>query len=311
MEYAVELENLSKSFGNQEVLKKISFKVPKGTVFGLLGPNGAGKTTAIRIMSCLMEPTGGDVRILGKSIHSNRKEIRRIVGCVTESPGIYNRLSVWDNLEFFAHCYELPKNERSLRIETLLKQFNLWKRKDDPAGSLSKGMKQKVSIICALLHDPEVLFFDEITANLDPISIREMKNQIKDWVNSGKTIIYCSHTLSEVDELCHQFAIIDGNVISLTTPQKFREEWSMYNVSMKLESNHSQAEMIFRNAPEIVAFEQDGGEYKLKVDNPDSNNYQLLKKLVSLNIPVTYIQKISVTLEDSYHALLKSDRGEI
>ncbi|WP_255298295.1 ABC transporter ATP-binding protein [Brevibacillus dissolubilis] len=305
METVIQIENLCKSFGDNHVLNNISLSIPKGSVFGLLGPNGAGKTTTMRIMSCLIEPTSGEITILGKKISTNKDDIRRLIGCVTESPGIYDKLSVWDNLDFIAACHDIPEPKRSARIEELLRQFDLWEKRDAHASSLSKGMKQKVSIISALLHDPDVLFFDEVTANLDPVSIRKLKDMIRNWAANGKTIIFCSHVLSEIDELCNEFAIIRKHVISLTTPQQFREEWSVYNVELELASHHDQAERILAQMPEVLSHQRVDNRFQIKIDNPDTSNQLLLKQLVSADIPVTYIEKLSVSLEDSYLSLLQ------
>lgn len=310
MEFVIEVQGLRKSFGDHTVLDNVNLKVPKGKIFGLLGPNGAGKTTTIRILSCLIEPSGGNITILGHSLQTQKDKIRRLIGCVTESPGTYDKMSVWDNLDFFGSCYDIPNPKRAERIESLLKEFDLWAKKDAPAGSLSKGMKQKVSIIRALLHDPDILFLDEVTANLDPVSSRHLKDLIKQWAANGKTIIYCSHVLSEVEELCHEFAIIKGNIIRHTTPQKFREEWSFYNVSLTVSEKHKETADILQNASGVLSYKQEENEFLLKVEDPDHSNPSLLKELISADIPVTYMHKLVVSLEDSYLSLLKQEQEE-
>lgn len=305
MEHVIKIENLCKSFDDNKVLNNISLSIPKGTVFGLLGPNGAGKTTSMRIMSCLIEPTSGEITILGRKISTDKDEIRKLIGCVTESPGVYDKLTVWDNLDFIAACHSIPEPKRSARIEELLRQFDLWEKRNEHASSLSKGMKQKLSIMCALIHDPEVLFLDEVTANLDPVSIRKLKDMIRGWAASGKTIIFCSHVLTEIDELCHEFAIIKGQVISLTTPQKFREEWTFHNIVLETPSHHDEVERILREMPEVLAHERVDNRFHIKMDNPDTSNPLLLKRLIQADIPVTYIEKLVVSMEDSYLSLLQ------
>lgn len=311
MEPAIVIKDLKKSFGDKKVLDGISLSIPKGTIFGLLGPNGAGKTTSLRILSCLIEPTSGEVTILGHQISKNKEEIRKKIGCVTESPGVYDKLSLLDNLEFFASCYQMPKAKRASRIEYLLRQFDLWDRRNDPAGRLSKGMKQKLSIVCAILHDPEVLFLDEVTANLDPVSTRKLKDLIREWAASGKTIIFCSHILAEIDELCHEFAIIKGQVIRLTTPQKFREEWTTYNVLLDVGADTNKSEQIIKAAEEVETYKRTEDQFHLRVANPKDSNPQLIKKLVAADITVNYIAPISVSLEDSYLSLLNQEKEAI
>ncbi|WP_314305893.1 ABC transporter ATP-binding protein [Brevibacillus parabrevis] len=311
MEHVIEIKDLTKSFGDKKVLNGISLSIGKGRIFGLLGPNGSGKTTTMRILSCLIEPTSGDITILGRQISTHKEEIRKKIGCVTESPGVYDKLSLLDNLEFFAACYQIPKAKRASRIEYLLRQFDLWDRRNDPAGRLSKGMKQKLSIICAILHDPEILFLDEVTANLDPVSIRKLKDLIREWAASGKTIIFCSHILTEVDELCHEFAIIKGEVIRLTTPQQFREEWTTYNVILDVGSDVQKSEQIIREAKEVEAYKRSENQFHLRVTDPDTANPQLIKKLVAADVTVKYITPLSVSLEDSYLSLLDQEKEAI
>ncbi|KZE44090.1 ABC transporter ATP-binding protein [Brevibacillus parabrevis] len=311
MEHVIEIKDLKKSFGDKKVLNGISLSIGKGRIFGLLGPNGSGKTTTMRILSCLIEPTSGDITILGRQISTHKEEIRKKIGCVTESPGVYDKLSLLDNLEFFAACYQIPKAKRASRIEYLLRQFDLWDRRNDPAGRLSKGMKQKLSIICAILHDPEILFLDEVTANLDPVSIRKLKDLIREWAASGKTIIFCSHILTEVDELCHEFAIIKGEVIRLTTPQQFREEWTTYNVILDIGSDVQKSEQIIREAKEVEAYKRTENQFHLRVTDPETANPQLIKKLVAADVTVKYITPLSVSLEDSYLSLLDQEKEAI
>jgi ABC-type multidrug transport system, ATPase component len=311
VEHVIEIKDLKKSFGDKKVLNGISLSIGKGRIFGLLGPNGSGKTTTMRILSCLIEPTSGDITILGRQISTHKEEIRKKIGCVTESPGVYDKLSLLDNLEFFAACYQIPKAKRASRIEYLLRQFDLWDRRNDPAGRLSKGMKQKLSIICAILHDPEILFLDEVTANLDPVSIRKLKDLIREWAASGKTIIFCSHILTEVDELCHEFAIIKGEVIRLTTPQQFREEWTTYNVILDVGSDVQKSEQIIREAKEVEAYKRSENQFHLRVTDPETANPQLIKKLVAADVTVKYITPLSVSLEDSYLSLLDQEKEAI
>ncbi|NRQ52586.1 ABC transporter ATP-binding protein [Brevibacillus sp. HD1.4A] len=311
MEHVIEIKDLTKSFGDKKVLNGISLSIGKGRIFGLLGPNGSGKTTTMRILSCLIEPTSGDITILGRQISTHKEEIRKKIGCVTESPGVYDKLSLLDNLEFFAACYQIPKAKRASRIEYLLRQFDLWDRRNDPAGRLSKGMKQKLSIICAILHDPEILFLDEVTANLDPVSIRKLKDLIREWAASGKTIIFCSHILTEVDELCHEFAIIKGEVIRLTTPQQFREEWTTYNVILDVGSDVQKSEQIIREAKEVEAYKRSENQFHLRVTDPETANPQLIKKLVAADVTIKYITPLSVSLEDSYLSLLDQEKEAI
>lgn len=305
MESVIQIRNLSKSYGEKPILTGLSFDIKKGSIFGLLGPNGAGKTTTLRMLSCLLSPSGGEIQILGYKIGQDNDQIRRRIGAVTESPGVYDKLSIKDNLEFFAACYELPNNKRDERIEFLLKYFDLWEKRDQLAGRLSKGQKQKVAIIRALLHDPDIILLDEATANLDPVSIRKLKDLILQYANEGKTIIYCSHTLTEIDELCTEFAIIKGQLLTLTTPADFRYQWSTYNLVLNVSGEHDKVAGLLNTQPLVQAFERRGDQFHLKVDNPSSSTPSLLKQLVEANIPVVYLEQSSNSLEDAYLSMLQ------
>jgi ABC-2 type transport system ATP-binding protein len=310
MEAVIEIKNLGKSFGNMQVISDLSFNIKRGRIFGLLGPNGAGKTTTLRMISCLLEPSFGEIRVVGRQVGKDNDEIRRYIGAVTESPGIYDRLTVWDNLSFFASCYGIPKSKKSERIESLLDFFDLLDRRNDLAAKLSKGMKQKLAIARALLPDPEILLLDEATANLDPVSIRKLKDLVRDLAQQGKTIIYCSHTLTEIEELCDEFAIIKGKLIRLTDPEQFRAEWSEYNVVLDVASDHEKAEHVIKDMKEVIKFGEKDGQFQLNISSPETANPVLLKRLVEANIPVKYIHKTSNSLENAYLSLLQSVEEE-
>jgi len=305
MESVIQIRDLSKSYGEKQILNGLSFDIKKGSIFGLLGPNGAGKTTTLRMLSCLLAPTSGEIQILGYKVGPDNEQIRRRIGAVTESPGVYDKLSIMDNLEFFAACYELSANVRDQRIEFLLKYFELWEKRDQLAGRLSKGQKQKVAIIRALLPDPDILLLDEATANLDPVSIRNLKDLLLQYAKEGKTIIYCSHTLTEIDELCTEFAIIKGKLLTLTTPDEFRYQWSTFNLVLNVAGEHDKVADLLGSLPLVQNFERRADKFHLKVDDPAHSTQVLLKQLVEANVPVVYLEQASNSLEDAYMSMLQ------
>jgi len=304
-ESVIQIRNLSKSFGSKKVLTGLSLDIKKGSIFGLLGPNGAGKTTTLRMLSCLLAPTSGEIQILGYQVGPQNEQIRKRIGAVTESPGVYGKLSIWDNLEFFASCYGMSNLKADRRIEDLLKYFELWEKKDQLAGRLSKGQKQKVAIIRALLPDPDILLLDEATANLDPVSIRKLKDLVLQSAKQGKTIIYCSHTLSEIDELCTEFAIIKGELLTHTTPAQFRHQWSTYNVILHVADEHEKAARLLSSLPLVQSFERRGEQFHLKVEDPANANPSLLRHLIESKIPVVFLEQSSNSLEDAYLSMLQ------
>ena len=168
----IEVKNLTKKFGESTAVDNLTFSVAEGEVFGLLGPNGAGKTTTIRMLCCLISKTGGDAQIAGYQIGDGAASlaIRKLIGLVPDNIGLYEELSAYENLDYYGKLYECPEDVRKEKIEYFLTMMELWEKKDQPVSDYSKGMRQKVAIARALIHDPKLLFFDEPTANLDPES---------------------------------------------------------------------------------------------------------------------------------------------
>src|ERR1051326_4870587 len=165
---AIETNHLARTFGSLVAVDDLTLAIPEGTVFGFLGPNGAGKTTTVRLLSALIAPTHGSAVVAGYRLGEDNDAIRQAVGILTETPGLYDRLSAWENLLFFAELYDLPAERASSQIERYLRLLDLWERRDDKVGGFSKGMRQKLAIARALLHQPKVIFLDEPTAGLDP-----------------------------------------------------------------------------------------------------------------------------------------------
>ncbi len=195
----------------------LTLSVQEGEVFGFLGPNGAGKTTTVRMLTSLIGPTSGQAWVNGYSVREEGQNIRRSVGILTENPGLYERLSALKNLTIFANLYDVE--DVSGQVEKYLKMLGLWTRKDDPVGGFSKGMRQKLAIARALLHEPRVLFLDEPTSGLDPGAARLVRSFIEELRNKGRTIFMCTHNLAEADHLCDR--IFRSRLIEIDTPRSF------------------------------------------------------------------------------------------
>ena len=186
----------------------MDLEVRRGEVLGLLGPNGAGKTTTVRLLAALIEPTEGTASVDGLDVRRQPDEVRARVGILTETPGLYEKLSATANLDFFGRLYGLDAATRAERIERYLRLFSLWDRRDDAAGTFSKGMKQKLAIARALLHEPAVVFLDEPTAALDPEAAHIVREAIEAIRRSGRTIVLATHNLYEADRLCDRVAFV-------------------------------------------------------------------------------------------------------
>lgn len=226
MQPVIEVTNLSHRYGEHLVLRDISFEVYAGEVFGLLGPNGAGKTTTIRVINGLFEPSAGQLSVLGMDPVRDGEAVRRKTGVLTETPALYERLTARQNLEFFATVSGVPARDSRRRAQDLLEYFELDERADDRAGTFSKGMKQRLALARALIHNPPLVFLDEPTAALDP----EAALQVRDWVatisrQEGNTVVLCTHILSEAERLCDRVAVMGpGCLLAVGTLAELRRQ---------------------------------------------------------------------------------------
>jgi ABC-2 type transport system ATP-binding protein len=216
MNEIVTTEGLTKYYG--------SLMVKEGEIFGFLGPNGAGKTTTIRMLVGLTTPSEGTATIKGYDIQREIVNVKRCVGVVPETSNLYNELTVWENLNFMAGMYHVPKNERANRITGLLNSFGLTDRRGAKFGGLSKGLKRRATIAAALVHHPEIVFLDEPTSGLDVMSARSLRKFLKNLRETGVTVFLTTHYIEEADQLCDRIAIIvNGRIIAVDTPEKLKE----------------------------------------------------------------------------------------
>ena len=224
--------DLGRRFGPLWAVRKMNLEVLRGEVLGLLGPNGAGKTTTVRLLTALIEPTEGHATVDGLDVTERPDDVRARVGILTETPGLYDKLSAAANLDFFGRLHGLDDATRATRIEHYLRLFSLWERRDDIAGNFSKGMKQKLAIARALLHDPAVVFLDEPTAALDPEAAYVVREAIESLRRSGRTIVLATHNLDEADRLCDRVAFVRGGLLRIDSPARLRDSLGGHGVEV-------------------------------------------------------------------------------
>ncbi|MBE0689617.1 MAG: ABC transporter ATP-binding protein, partial [Anaerolineae bacterium] len=212
-ELIIETRDLVKKFGNFTAVDGLSLEVPAGSIYGFVGPNGAGKTTTMRMLTTLTRPTAGQAWVNGYSVTEEPRAVRRAIGYMLDEFGVYDDMRVWEYLDFFAACYDIPEIERKKLIDDLLALVDLSHRRDDMVDKLSRGMKQRLSLARTLAHDPSVLILDEPASGLDPRARIEIRELLVELARMGKTIFFSTHILADVSEICSHIGIVEAGQI--------------------------------------------------------------------------------------------------
>ncbi len=304
----IEAENLTRKFGDLTAVENLSFKIAEGEVFGFLGPNGAGKTTTMRMLSCLISKTSGEARIAGFDIgnEADSLKIRKIIGLLPENVGLYDDLTAYKNLDFYGKLYECSETQRKENIEHFLRMLGIWDKRDLSVGTFSKGMKQKLAIARALIHDPELLFLDEPTANLDPESSKTVREFILDLKNENKTIFINTHNLDEAQRICDKIGIFNTKLMAMGSPEELEDSvWGNKTV-IQLELVTDKIMDALNNLA-IGKITKDNNNLIIDVVDPENENPQIINTIIGVGGRVQYVTPLSPSLEDAY---LKIVRGE-
>jgi ABC-2 type transport system ATP-binding protein len=301
----IKTENLTKRFGEHLAVDRLSLEIAEGEVFGFLGPNGAGKTTTVRLLTSLIAPTAGRATVAGYEIGRDDQNIRRTVGILTETPGMYDRLTAWQNLTIYARLYEVADVER--QVEKYLQMLDLWERRLDAVGTFSKGMRQKLAIARALLHEPRVLFLDEPTAGLDPEASKLARDFIAELKGRGRTIFICTHNLDEADRLCDRVAVFNKRLRVVDTPSNLRRQ--LYGRQVVFHLADSAAEFVSAVQALPFARQAQAVENKLLVtlDEPETHNPVIIRHLVTAGAAIQFVGELRHSLEDVYLQLVNDD----
>ncbi|MBJ8026391.1 ABC transporter ATP-binding protein [Bacillus cereus group sp. N21] len=231
MTLAIEMKDVMKTFNEKTALRNVSIEVKQGEIFGFLGPSGSGKTTTVKILTSQLFHSVGKVKVLGKDITGPNSIDYKRIGILTDNSGLYERLSIYDNLLLFCDLYDCPKE----RIDEVLSQVNLLEDKKTPVKKLSKGMKQRVTLARAILHKPDILFLDEPTSALDPVNVQNIHNILKDLNREGTTIFLTTHNMDEAETLCDRIAFLcGGEIVALDTPENLRLQYAKDKIEVVL-----------------------------------------------------------------------------
>lgn len=304
---ALVVNKLTKRFGERTAFSEVSFEVAHGEVFGFLGPNGAGKTTTVRTLGTLIAPTSGSATVAGIPLTAeNGVEIRQRISIMPEAPGLYLRLTVTENLEFFAGLYGL--HHAGTRIKEALGAVNLADRAGDLCGGLSKGLRQRVGLARTLMSDPTIMFLDEPTSGLDPVAAREVNDLIATLRQKGVTIFLTTHRLDEAEKLCDRVAILNTTLRTVGTPSELREQLFKSALVVKTLVPLGDPGQLFSGIPAVESWRfDDPDSYVLSVSDPRAAAPEVTRRLVGAGADVLSISEAQHSLEDVYLELIDED----
>ncbi len=310
----IQSTGLSKRYGKFTAVDDLSLEVPAGSIYGFVGPNGAGKTTTMRMLTTLSRPSEGEAWVAGQSIHHNRREVRRAIGYMPDEFGVYDDLRVWEYLDFFAACYDIPESERRPLVSDLLELVDLAHRREDMVDQLSRGMKQRLSLARTLAHDPKVLILDEPASGLDPRARVEVRELLVTLASMGKTVFFSTHILADVSEICSHIGIIEaGKMIIQGSMSEIRAELMANReiiITLADAETASRAHGILRSAPTVLDAEimnPRGGRHQLlvKSDGDDAAVGALNQRLVTADILVLGFAEETRNLETMFMRITK------
>jgi ABC-2 type transport system ATP-binding protein len=301
----IETHELTRKFEKITAVEDLNLTVEKGEVLGFLGPNGAGKTTTIRMLSGIIKPTSGYAVIAGRRTDESVEKLHEVIGLLTESPGFYNRLSAYRNLEYFAGFYE--GLDTPTQLEKYLRTMGLWERRQEPVGAFSKGMKQRLALARALLAEPKVLFLDEPTAGLDPEASEEVRGLIKKLSEEGRTIFLSTHNLAETDQLCQRIAIFRTRLLAMDTPQNLRQQMFHRRVVIRLERvTESILEGLRKLAP-LKSLQREDNRLNIELADTEKELPGLVQNVVQSGGRILEVTEEHHTLEEIYLSLVREE----
>jgi ABC-2 type transport system ATP-binding protein len=304
-------DRLTKRFERLTAVQDLDLEVGEGEVFGFLGPNGAGKTTTLRLLCALIAPTSGTAEVAGYRLGSQDERIRASVGILTEQPGLYERQSAEDNLRFFAALFGLSPAVAREQTARYLRLMGLWDRRTEPVATFSRGMKQKMAIARAAIHEPRILFLDEPTTGLDPDAARTVREFIAQIRGEGRTVFLCTHNLDEADRLCDRIAFFRRTIIRIDTPADLRAELYGHATEFRILPSPRPEHLVKVQAVAGVKDARfENGSIIVSSADPLLVNPQIVRALVGAGAEVAYVSDRKVSLEDVYLKVVEGEGAE-
>lgn len=319
MSAVIEIEHLTKRFGQRTAVNDLSLTVNSGEIFGLVGPNGAGKTTTMRMLVTLLQPDSGEIRIGGHSVQKNPRAVRRILGYMPDTFGVYGDMTVQEYLDFFGACYHIEPAKRAALIKDLLELVEIGHRRHDMVDTLSTGLKQRLGLARTLIHDPDVLVLDEPASGLDPRARIEIRELLREIARLGKTILFSSHILADVAQLCTRIAILeDGTLAALGSLEQLNESLIPHRtlyLSLLKTVDAEQARLTLARLPGIVAVRPREGlqnstwlAFEANFDGDDEALHALLREILARGLPIVQFSENTQTLEEVF---LRATQGRL
>ncbi len=298
---------LTKSFGSITAIQDFTLEIPDGCIFGLLGPNGAGKTTTMRMLTCLIQPTAGTAYIDSYEVgnKSDAQKIRGIIGLLPEVPGLYETLGSYKNLDYYGQFYGVPKPKREESIHNTLTDLGLWERRNEPVGGFSKGMKQKIAIARALIHDPKYIFLDEPTASLDPMAAKIVREYILEMKKRGNTILINTHNLTEAERICDTVALVKNRIVKVGSPRELARGLFARTISITLQRIPATLLSDLSALGFVSQVQVNGNQLTLQVRDPEEDNPKIISWLTQKGLQVQFVSEEEHSLEDVYLKLIE------
>ena len=304
----IETENLTRKFDGLTAVDNLTIRLDEGEVFGLLGPNGAGKTTTVRMLCCLISKTSGSASIGGYEIgkEENALKIRNIIGLVPDNVGLYESLTAFENLDYYGTLYRRTDSQRKESNEYFLKLLGLWDKRNVLVGTFSKGMKQKLAIARSMIHDPEIVFMDEPTANLDPEASKSVREFILDLKKEKKTIFLNTHNLDEAQRICDRIGILNTKLMAVGTPEELEQSVHGRKTVIKLEQMN-EAILASLKKLKVKNLFRENNKLTFDVMNPAEENPDVVDAIVSACGRIETVTVTSSSLEDAYLKLVREN----